>query len=310
MNTKVIRALENAWGKFSKLHIAIRLPIYVFLWPVLLGLYVFSRGRNNKVNSGVLLVLVIFLQVPWLSSISEFANFDRSSISSGIKELTPNISGNNEPATPTPSVSPVVSVSYGAVTTDCTDYYMGGTLEVRNSGNTPISGRAEIPVTTYEKFIIPLSGVFLDLPPDSFTVISLQGGEGCKKGQVVGEPSTVFTIPSDENLITLNQLNAFEWSAVKATCDGPSERVSLKATARNVSEFTLTAGIEAFVANGPLSQGQIEAGLKGTSFLGTIYRLGPGETREISFGYGDSCIKGKKGFDGPYTTQFETRFTY
>ena len=310
MNTKVIRALENAWGKFSNLHIAIRLPMYVFLWPVLLGLYVFSRGRNNKVNSGVLLALVIFLQVPWFSSIAEFANFDSSSISSGIKELTPNISGNNEPATPTPSVSPVVSVSYGAVTTDCTDYYMGGTLEVRNSGNTPISGRAEIPVTTYEKFMIPLSGVFLDLPPDSFTVISLEGGEGCKKGQVVGEPSTVFTIPSDENLETLNQLNAFEWSAVKAMCDGPSERVSLKATARNVSEFTLTAGIEAFVANGPLTQGQIEAGRKGTSFLGTIYRLGPGETREISFGYGDSCIKGKKGFDGPYTTHFETRFTY
>ena len=158
--------------------------------------------------------------------------------------------------------------------------------------------------------MIPLSGVFLDLPPDSFTVISLEGGEGCKKGQVIGEPSTVFTIPSDENLKTLNQLNAFEWSAVKASCDGPSERVSLKATARNVSEFTLTAGIEAHVANGPLSQGQIDAGLKGTSFLGTIYRLGPGETREISFGYGDSCIKGKKGFDGPYTTQFETRFTY
>ena len=310
MNTKVIRALENSWGKFSNLHLAIRVPMYVVLWPVLLGLYVFSRGRNNKVNGGVLLALVIFLQAPWFSSIAEFANFDSSSISSGIKELTPNISGNNEPATPTPSVSPVVSVSYGAVTTDCTDYYMGGTLEVRNSGNTPISGRAEIPVTTYEKFMIPLSGVFLDLPPDSFTVISLEGGEGCKKGQVVGEPSTVFTIPSDENLETLNQLNAFEWSAVKATCDGPSERVSLKATARNVSEFTLTAGIEAFVANGPLSQGQIEAGRKGTSFLGTIYRLGPGETREISFGYGDSCIKGKKGFDGPYTTQFETRFTY
>ena len=310
MRTRLLQALENAWSNFSNFHLAIRLPLFAFAWPILLGLYLFSRSSNNKVNGGVLLALVIFLQAPWLSSIAEFANFDSSRISSGIKELTPNISGNNESATPTPSVSPVVSVSYGAVTTDCTDYYMGGTLEVRNSGNTRVSGRAEIPVTTYEKFMIPLSGVFLDLPPDSFTVISLEGGEGCKKGQVIGEPSTVFTIPSDENLKTLNQLNAFEWSAVKASCDGPSERVSLKATARNVSEFTLTAGIEAHVANGPLSQGQIDAGLKGTSFLGTIYRLGPGETREISFGYGDSCIKGKKGFDGPYTTQFETRFTY
>jgi hypothetical protein len=310
MNTKVLRALESAWGKFSNLHIAIRVPIYVFLWPVLLGLYLFSRGRNNKVNAGVLLALIIFLQVPWLSSIAEFANFDSSSISSGIKELAPNNSANNEPTAPTPTVSPIVSVSYGAITTDCSDYFMGGTLEVRNSGNTPISGRAEIPVTTYEKFMIPLSGVFLDLPPDSFTVISLEGGEGCKKGQIIGEPSTVFTIPSDENLKTLNQLNAFEWSAVKATCDGPSGRVSLKATARNVSEFTLTAGIQAYVANGPLSQGQIDVGLKGTSFFGTIYRLGPGESREINFGYADSCIKGKKGFDGPYTTQFETRFTY
>ena len=310
MKTKLIHTLENAWGNFSNLHLALRLPLFAIAWPVLLGLYLFSRGRNTKVNSGVLIALIIFLQIPWLSSIADLANIDRSSVSSSVEESNSDNSTKEELITPSPKVSPVINLAYGAVTTDCTDYFMTGTLEVRNSGNTPISGRAEIPVSTYEKFMIPLSGIFLDLPPDSFTVISLEGGEGCKKGQKIGKPATVFTIPSQENLRTLNQLNAFEWTNVKATCDGPSGFVRLKASARNTSEFTLTAGIEAYLANGPLSQGQIDAGARGNSYFGTIYKLGPGETGEVDFGYGDSCIKGKKGFDGPYFTEFETRFTY
>ena len=73
-------------------------------------------------------------------------------------------------------------------------------------------------------------------------------------------------------------------------------------TVRNITEFTLTAGIEVNLINGERESFD--------SFYGTIYKLGPGEIREIDFGYGESCQKGVRGFQGPYTTQFETRFTY
>jgi len=316
MRTKTLQALAVGWEKFANLHLALRLPIIFIAWPILLGLYVFSRSKNEIVNFTVFFSLIVFFQIPWIASIAERADLNRSSISTSGEESKSKESTKvgtdekEESASPSPTLSPVIDLSYGAITTDCTNYFMTGTLEVKNSGNTPISGRAEIPVSTYEKFMIPLSGAFLDLPPGSSTTILLEGGEGCKKGQVIGKPSTVFTIPSQNNMETLNQLDAFEWSAVKAVCDKGSGRVRLKATARNTSEFTLTAGIQGYLANGPLLQGQIDAGNKGTSFFATIYKLDPGENREIDFGYGDGCIKGKKGFDGPYFTQFETRFTY
>ena len=316
MRTKTLQALGAGWGNFGNLHLALRLLIIVIAWPILLGLYVFSRSKNAIINFTAFFLLIVFFQIPWIASIVEQANLTPMSTStSGEKSKSKDLpkvekEEKEEFTSPSPTVSPVIDLSYGAITTDCTNYFMTGTLEVKNSGNTSISGRAEIPVSTYEKFKIPLSWIFLDLPPGSSTTILLEGGEGCKKGQVIGKPSTVFTIPSQGNLETLNQLDAFEWSSVKAVCDKGSGRVRLKASARNTSEFTLTAGIQGYLANGPLSQGQIDAGNKGSSFFGTIYKLEPGETREIDFGYGDGCIKGKKGFDGPYLTQFETRFTY
>jgi hypothetical protein len=301
--------LSSAWFSFSRLHLALRIPLFGLAWPVLLGLYIFSRGKNSALNYGALVALVIFLQIPWITSMAEVVNVSKSETTNSAmpQEREPSEEVTVEPS---PTSSPVIEVAYGAVTTNCDNYFMTGSLEVKNLGNIPISGRAEIPVSTYEKFIIPLSGVFLDLPPDSFTVIALEGGEGCKKGQVIGKPATVFTIPSQEKLQTLNQLDAFVWTNVKAVCDAPSGLVRLRASARNNSEFTLTAGIQAYLANGPLSQGQIDAGARGTSYFGTIYKLAPGETREVDFGYGDGCMKGKKGFDGPYFTEFETRFTY
>ena len=301
--------LGNAWSLFSRLHIAVRIPLFAVAWPFLLGLSVFSRGKNSAVNYSVLVALVIFLQIPWLTSMAEIANFGQSQISDNT--TTQKVDTSEEAASePSPTASPVIEVAYGAVTTNCDDYFMTGTLEVKNLGNIPISGRAELPVSTYEKFMIPLSGVFLDLPPESSTVINLEGGEGCKKGQVVGKPVTVFTIPGTENLSTLNLLNAFEWKFVSAVCDKGSGFVRLKAIATNTTSYTLTAGIQAYLANGPLSQGQKDAGVRGTSYFGTIYKILAGESREIDFGYGDSCIKGRTGFDGPYFTEFETVFTY
>ena len=298
MRTRLLQQLETSWASFSQLHLALRIPLFVIAWPVLLGLFIFSRGKNKAVALGLLLSLTLFIQIPWVTAIAGGSILDRLNIfSSENGSSTKDGLGSSDPA-----LSPVISVSYGAVTTNCTESYMTGTLEVKNSGNTPISGRAEVPVSNYEKFMIPLSGVFLDLAPGSTTVISLESGQECKAGQVVGQPTTAFTIPSEVKLQTLNLLDSFEWSAVKAICDKESELISLKATVRNISEFTLTAGIEANLANGERQSFN--------SFYGTIYKLPPGETREIDFGYGESCEKGVRGFPGPYTTVFETRFTY
>ena len=310
MGSRLLEKLEGSWQSFSRLHIALRIPLFILFWPCLIGLYIFSENRNTKVNIAALIALTLLLQLPWLSALAEKSQINRITPSIKSVDLPFSGSGNSGSAIPEPTVSPIVNISYGAVTTGCSDYFMTGTLEVINKGNTPISGRAEIPVYTYEKFMVPLSGIFLNIPPDSSTVIALEGGEGCKAGQEVGSPSTVFTIPSNDSLETLNQLDAFEWSAVKASCDAGSGLVKLSATARNVSQYILTAGIEARVTNGPLSQGEINAGLKGTAYFGTIYKLAPGQSRVIDFGYGGNCIKGRKGFDGPYATEFETRFTY
>ena len=300
MWTRLLQQLEASWEKFSQLNLALRIPSYIVSWPILLGLYVFSRSKNTILNLCVLLSLTLFIQVPWVTSIAGVSSIDRFNIFSSKDDSLSTDQSNDGFANPT--ISPVISVSYGAVTIDCAGSEISGTLEVKNSGNTPISGRAEIPVTTYEKYVIPLSGVFLDLAPGSSTVISLEGAQGCKAGQVIGQPTTAFTIPSQVKLQTLNLLDAFEWSAIKAICDKGSELISLKATVRNITEFTLTAGFEANLANG--ERGSFK------SFYGTIYKLGPGEIREIDFGYGESCQKGVRGFQGPYTTQFETRFTY
>jgi hypothetical protein len=309
MKTVLNERLSSAWSSFSRLHLALRIPLFGLAWPVLLGLYVFSRGKNSAVNYGALVALVIFLQIPWLTSMADLVNVgeDKTTNIAITQQGKPSDEVTSEPS---PTASPIIDVAYGAVTTNCDNYFMTGTLEVTNLGNIPISGRAELPVSTYEKFIIPLSGVFLDLPPESSTIIALEGGEGCKKGQVVGKPSTVFTIPGTENLETLNLLNAFEWKSVSAVCDKGSGFVRLKATATNLTHYTLTAGIQAYLANGPLSQGQKDAGVRGNSYFGTIYKLEAGKSREIDFGYGDSCIKGRTGFDGPYFTEFETVFTY
>ena len=302
MWTRLLQQLEASWGRFSQLNLALRIPSYIVAWPILLGLYVFSRSKNTILNLCVLLSLTLFIQVPWVTSIAGVSSIDRFNIFSSKDNALSTDQSNDGSANPNPTISPIISVSYGAVTIDCAGSDISGTLEVKNSGNTPISGRAEIPVTTYEKYIIPLSGVFLDLAPGSSTVISLEGAQGCKAGQVIGEPTTAFTIPSQTKLQTLNLLDAFEWSAIKAICDKGSELISLKATVRNITEFTLTAGIEVNLTNGERESFD--------SFYGTIYKLGPGETRAIDFGYGESCQKGVRGFQGPYTTQFETRFTY
>ncbi len=310
MGSRLLEKLEGSWQSFSRLHIALRIPLFILFWPFLIGLYIFSENRNTKVNIAALIALTLLLQLPWLNALAEKSQLNRITPSIKSVDLPFSGSGNSGSAIPEPTVSPVVSISYGAVTTGCSGYFMTGTLEVTNNGNTPISGRAEIPVFTYEKFMVPLSGIFLNVPPDSTTVISLEGGEGCKKGQTLGAPTTVFTIPSQDGLKTINQFGAFEWSAVTASCDKGAGFIKLVATARNTSEYELTAGIEARVTNGPLSQGQINAGVQGTAFFGTIYKLAPGQSRVINFGYGGYCVKGQKGDDGPYSTEFEVRFTY
>lgn len=310
MAANLVEIFNNGWARFSRLHIVFRVIGFILAWPVLLGLYIFSRNKNTAVNFVAFFLLLIFLQAPWVASLPGVRDINSSNVSQDILHTDSKKSSDQDTSAPAPNVSPVIEITYGAVTTSCKDYFMTGTLEVVNNGNVQVSGRAEIPVSTYEKFMIPLSGVFLNLPPDSSTVISLEGGEGCKKGQVVGVPSTIFTLPNQNNLETINKLDAFEWSSVKATCDKASAFVRLKATAKNKSDLILTAGIQGYLLNGPLSQGQIDAGVKGTSYFGTIYKLGPGESREIDFGYGDHCLKGRKGFDGPYSATFETRFTY
>jgi hypothetical protein len=310
MSTGLIEKFNQGWGWFKQLPITPRVLGFLLAWPLLLGLFIFNKVKNPVLKVTSLVLILLFLQIPWFSSLASIAGFEQSKTSTQGTKIDSENSPQQAAQPEEEPVTPTVKISYGAVTTSCSGYNMAGTLVVTNNGNTRISGRAEIPVKTYEKFMVPLSGIFLNLPPDSSTVISLEGGEGCKKGQIVGTPETVFTIPNENNMETFNHLDAFEWSAVSAVCDSASGFVRLKATARNTSQYLLTAGIQAHLANGPLSQGEIDAGFKGTSYFGTIYKLPAGASAEIDFGYGGHCIKGRKGFDGPYITEFETRFTY
>ncbi len=201
-----------------------------------------------------------------------------------------------------------IGVEYQNLTIDCSGSYLMGTVDVFNSGNVSISGRVEVPVETTESFMVPLSGVFLNVPASATAKITLETSISCRKDQIVGEPLTVFTIPSLDNLQKLNIKDAFEWSDVRVSCDTQSTWVRLEATVKNVSSFELTAGFDAYVQNGPLSEGQKKEGLRGTLYRGSTYKIQPGESRRIKFGYGDFCLKGK--YDGPYSTEFETVFTY
>ena len=202
----------------------------------------------------------------------------------------------------------IIGVEYQNLTIDCSGSYLMGTLDVLNSGNVPISGRVEVPVETKENFMVPLSGVFLDVPASAIAKTTLETTISCRKDQKVGEPLTVFTIPSMDKIQKLDIKDAFEWSDVRVNCDYQSTWVRLEATVKNVSAFELTTGFEAYVQNGPLSEGQKKVGLRGERYLGSAYKIQPGESRKIKFGYGDFCLKGMS--DGPYTTEFETVFTY
>ena len=296
--------------KVSSLNWLIRIPIYLLLWPSLLIIRIARIEFNLILRYAAIIFLFFLVQLPWLSGVTAMfstSNVNRSEIGQSNKdEVVPTPSS---PAEQNP-VEAVVDVNYQNFETNCDSDYFSGSLEIVNSSNVSVSGRVDVPVKTYEKFMIPLSGVFLNLPADSSTVISLTGKTECKKGQIVGEPEIVFTFPSSRGLQEVNRLDAFKWSNVSATCDAPSGLVRLRATALNTTSLELTAGIQAYLANGPLSDGQKRAGSKGTSYFGTIDRLKPGESQVVDFGYGDSCIKGRKGFDGPYFTEFETIFTY
>ena len=296
--------------KIKTLKIVFRIPIYLFFWPLILTLSVFRSKFNLLVKYIVAALVILLIQIPWISGIAGM--FSSSAPKLTVDQPLEDSESLIEPMVPTgkSESTPIVVVAYQNLTTTCEGRYIAGSLEILNKSNVKVSGRVDVPITTYEKFMIPLSGIFLDVPSESSTVIALEGGAECKKGQKIGEPKIVFTIPSSNSLANVNLKEAFEWSNVSAICDASSGLVKLKATALNVTEFELTAGIQAYLANGPLSEGQKSAGARGTSYFGIIDRLKPGERRVIDFGYGDSCIKGRKGFDGPYFTQFETVFTY
>jgi hypothetical protein len=201
-----------------------------------------------------------------------------------------------------------ISVDYKNLNVDCSGSDLQGTVDVFNSGNVSISGRVEVPVETEESFTVPLSGVFLDVPASATVEVTLKSAVGCREDQVVGQPFTAFTIPSIEKLQKINVQNAFKWSEVRAQCDYESTWVRLEATVTNISSFELTAGFAAYLQNGPLSEGQKKAGLRGTLYRGNVWKIQPGESRKIKFGYGDFCMRGTD--DGPYFTEFETVFTY
>lgn len=301
---------KSLWTRFTNLSIPLKAIIIIFAWPLVLTFYVWSRNFNIFLKVTAIIFFVLFLQIPWIDSFVTAVS-DNSTSSKDVEKVKDPLEVETVEEVSEPvAVDPIIKVEYKNLTTNCDEYFMTGTLEVTNLGNVPISGRVELPVDTYEKFMIPLSGVFLAVSPSSTEVINLEGGEGCKKGQKVGEPTTVFTIPATNNLESINIRDAFEWSKVSAICDAKSGFVRLKARVLNVSTYELTAGIQAYLANGPLSEAQKEAGFKGVSYFGTIYKIKPNESREIDFGYGSGCIKGRKGFDGPYFTEFETIFTY
>lgn len=220
------------------------------------------------------------------------------------------VSPANTPETTSSSVviEQRIGVEYQNLSIDCSGSDLTGTVDVFNSGNVSISGRVEVPIETTESFMVPLSGVFLDVPASETAKITLETSNSCRKDQIVGEPFTVFTIPSIDNLQKLNIKDAFEWSDVRVSCDTQSALVRLEATVKNVSSFELTAGFEARVQNGPLSEAEKEAGVRGTLYRGNTHKIQSGESRRIKFGYGGFCLKGK--YDGPYITEFETVFTY
>lgn len=300
--------------RYEQLTLPKKIIIIFLVGPLVASLFILKKNLNSWIKYGLIISLVLFVQIPWMNGLVNFVSQPGSELSNmESNKQTPSVQNSPSPivsATPDPIIVPEIKLEYKNLTTDCSESYMRGTLEVSNLGNIYISGRVEVPVTTYEKFMVPLSGIFLDIAPLTSKFIDLESKAGCKKSQKVGEPATVFTIPSLDNLERINVPDAFKWSGISTFCDGPFGRVNLKATVKNLSDSQLTAGINAYLSNGPLSEGSKKAGLKGNSLLATIYKINPGESRRINFGYGSSCIKGAKGFDGPYFVEFETVFTY
>lgn len=306
--------LRGLLHKYEQLTLPKKIIVILLVGPLVASLFLLKKNFNSWIKYGLIIALVLFVQIPWMSGLANLFSQSDTKISN-IESDKQTTSAQNSPSpvvspTPDPTIVPEIELEYKNLTTDCSDSYLKGTLEVLNLGNISISGRVELPVFTDEKFMVPLSGIFLDIAPLTSKFIDLESKAGCKKSQKVGEPETVFTIPSLDNLERINVSDAFKWSGISTVCDGPFGRVKLTATVKNLSDSQLTAGIKAYLSNGPLSEGSKKAGLKGDSLLATIYKINPGESRRIDFGYGSSCIKGAKGFDGPYFVEFETMFTY
>ena len=300
--------------RYEQLTLPKKIVIIFLVGPLVASLFILKKNLNSWIKYGLIISLVLFVQIPWMNGLVNFVSQPGSELSNmESNKQTPSVQNSPSPivsATPDPIIVPEIKLEYKNLTTDCSESYMRGTLEVSNLGNIYISGRVEVPVTTYEKFMVPLSGIFLDIAPLTSTLIDLKSKAECKKSQKVGEPITVFSVPFLENAKTINIPDAFKWSGISTVCDGQSNFVKLKATVKNLSNLQLTAGVKAFLSNGPLSEGSKKAGLKGDSMLATIYKINPGESKRIDFGYGSSCRKGVKGLDGPYFVEFETVFTY
>ena len=71
MGSRLLEKLEGSWQSFSRLHIALRIPLFILFWPFLIGLYIFSENRNTKVNIAALIALTLLLQLPWLNALAE-----------------------------------------------------------------------------------------------------------------------------------------------------------------------------------------------------------------------------------------------
>jgi len=325
VNSKIDSAIARLNERYRKLPKLARVVVLVGFWPSVVMIGIFRRSTNTLLRTVLGFFVVVFLQIPWLgtliTSVSE-ASSGRSDVpaqdaSIGSQEENVVIAEGGSDAEDLPravpttiEVDPIVKIEYRNLKVDCEGSAIVGSIEVLNLGSTSISGRVEVPVETFEKFMVPLAGIFLDVPPSSSSIISLEGDKECVEGQTIGEPDTAFTIPSANEFRTWNLLDAFAWDNVKVSCDYKSAFIQLEARVTNTSPYELTAGFEAAVQNGPPTDYEKQTGASGTTFRASVYKIQPGESKVVKFGYDGFCLDGFDGLDGPYKTTFRTIFTY
>jgi hypothetical protein len=289
--------------KVNTIPLVLRIFVWIFLWPILLGVFLLRKPNLLFLRVAAAVLVIALFQYQWLSAFYSSFNVARSVDNQPEAQPMPSISAIDSPSD-APSQAPlipVVKIELSDFQSNCNESRMLGMITVANNGNVDTSGRVSVPVSSFEKYEIPLSGIFLSIEANTKQSIKLESDFECKEGQVFGDPRVDFTYPSGVDA-SIGVKNAFEWSNFSYKCDSASELISFKATVKNISSNLISAGVIA-----RLSTEEVNYTI---DYWSPISKLAPGESREIDFGYDGVCNVQRGGTKGPYEPSFEVVYSY